>query len=208
MSMKKILQIPLLLVALFLTSIPISAHDFEVDGIYYNVIDEAAKTVEVTYRGNYSSAYDNEYTGSVTIPDSVTYSGTYYSVISIGSSAFYGCTGLTSITIPNSVTTIAYQAFLGCPNLESIEVESGNSIYDSRDNCNAIIETKSNTLIFGCASTIIPSSVKSIGDGAFAGCSNLTSITLPEYLYDMGDYVFTGCNSLSEINGKPLSYAS
>jgi hypothetical protein len=77
------------------------------------------------------------------------------------------------------VTSIGGGAFGGCDSLTQLKVAPGNSIYDSRDNCNAIIETKSNTLIFGCASTIIPSSVTSIGEGAFYKCDSLTSITIP-----------------------------
>ena len=91
---------------LLLCSVAVNAHDFEVAGIYYNITDETNKTVRVTYRGSSYSAYSNEYTGDVTIPETVTYNSVTYSVTSIGESAFYNCDGLTSITIPNSVTTI------------------------------------------------------------------------------------------------------
>ena len=84
----------------------VSAEDFEVDGIYYNITSQADKTVAVTYQGNdYSSFYD-EYSGEVTIPESVTYSGNTYSVTSIGFGAFNDCRSLTSVEIPNSVTKI------------------------------------------------------------------------------------------------------
>ena len=101
---------------------------------------------------------------SVTIPNSVT---------SIGDYAFWDCSGLTSITIPNSVTSIGGSAFRECVALTSIVVEGGNSVYDSRDNCNAIIETQSHELIVGCMNTIIPNSVTSIGYEAFYKCSGL-----------------------------------
>ena len=117
--MKKILQIMLLLVGLLLSSNPINAHDFEVGGIYYNVLSESDKTVEVTYKESSYSAF-NEYTGSVTIPPTVTYFGTTYSVTEINIYAFYGCNGLTSITIPNSVTKIGWSTFYGCKNLNQI----------------------------------------------------------------------------------------
>ena len=90
---------------------------------------------------------------SVTIPNSVT---------SIGQMAFSGCTGLTSVTIPNNITSIGSGAFGGCSGLASIVVGSGNTQYDSRNNCNAIIETATNTLIAGCKTTLIPNSVTSI----------------------------------------------
>ena len=109
--MKQKIKQSLMAIVGLLLSTSVFAHDFEVDGIYYNYIDETAKTVEVTYKGSYYYSYDNEYTGSVTIPSTVTYNGTTYSVTSIGYSAFCNCTGLTSVTIPNSVTSIGNYAF-------------------------------------------------------------------------------------------------
>ena len=102
------------------------AHDFEVGGIYYNILSEEEKTVRVTYRGNSYSSYSNEYTGSVDIPSSVISNGITYAVTSIGYRAFYNCSGLTSITIPNSVTSIGGSAFYGCSGLTSITI--GNSV--------------------------------------------------------------------------------
>ena len=106
---------------------------------------------------------------SVNIPATVT---------SIGFMTFYNCSSLDSISIPSSVNTIAANAFRGCASLASIEVESGNQIFDSRDNCNAIIVTASDSLIQGCSTTVIPNTVKSIGDYAFSGCSGLTSVVV------------------------------
>ena len=102
----------LLFLCLLLTSVYSKAHDFEVDGIYYNITSSTDKTVAVTYRGDSYSSYSDEYSGSVTIPATVTYSGTTYSVTEIGGYAFGGCTGLTSVNIPNSVTSIGGCAFL------------------------------------------------------------------------------------------------
>ena len=127
---------------------------------------------------------------SITIPNSVT---------SIGSSAFSGCTGLTSINIPNNVTSIGKYVFSGCSNLTSIDVDKYNTYYDSRDNCNAIIQTSSNTLIAGCKSTVIPPSVTSIEGSAFSGCSGLTSITIPNSVTSIGQYAFSGCSGLTSI---------
>ena len=128
---------------------------------------------------------------SINIPNSVT---------SIGSYAFNGCSSLTSINIPDSVTSIDYYAFTACSSLSSITVDANNPVYDSRDNCNAIIRTSDNALIVGCQNTIIPNSVTSIGDYAFYGCSSLSSINIPDSVTSIGSYAFYGCSSLTSIN--------
>lgn len=278
-----------LVAVLLFSATTASAHDFEVDGIFYNK-NEDGNTVSVTFQGNEDYSYD-EYSGSVTIPASVTYSGTTYSVTTIGQSAFsrcytltsvnipnsvtsigkyafydcsgltaveipnsvtsigdnafsvcralteveipnsvttigslafyycsglsavsignsvsfigfgafWGCSGLTAVEIPNSVTTIGDYAFYDCVGLNSIKVQSGNQTYDSRDNCNAIIETASNTLHIGCKSTLIPNSVTSIGNYAFIDCSGLTAVEIPNSVTSIGDSAFDGCRGLTAV---------
>ena len=204
--------------------------EFTVDGVRYSVNDD---NTTVTVAG-YPSG--RKPTGDLTIPKSVTFRGCPYpvtsigdgafrgcwgltsvtipnSVTSIGGSAFYGCSGLTSVTIPNSVTSIRGGAFGGgaafgsCSGLTSIKVESGNSVYDSRENCNAIIETATNTLITGCKNTIIPNSITKIGYQAFEHCSGLTSVNIPNSVTSIGGYAFRDCSGLTSVTiGNSVTY--
>ena len=102
-------------------------------------------------------------------------------------------------TVEYGITSIGESAFSGCSGLEKIAVESGNSCYDSRDNCNSIIDTEFNTLIVGCKNSVIPNSVTSIGYYAFYGCSGLTELTLPDSVASIGDGAFICCSDLSKI---------
>lgn len=97
------------------------------------------------------------------------------------------------------MTEIGEGAFFGCSGLTSIVVAKGNSKFDSRDNCNAIIETETNHLIAGCKNTSIPNSVTKIGWGAFYDCDGLTSITIPNSVTEIGRGAFYDCNGLTNI---------
>lgn len=188
---------------LLLCSIAVEAYDFEVDGIYYNITDEQNLTVEVTYSGS-SPYYSNSYKGKLVIPCTTTYEGVIYTVTGIGKEAFK-ITSLSSLTISKNITSIANNIFYLNPNLEysqsftEIIVEEGNPRYDSRDNCNAIIETATNRLLYGCNSTVIPESVTSIVDYAFAYCNELTNATIPDGVTSIGQYAFHRCTQLACI---------
>ncbi len=144
-------------------------------------------------------------------------------VTSIGSSAFYGCNGLTHITIPNSISiinqqtfcfcanlqsifipetvdSIGYEAFAFCPKLTSITVANGNPVFDSRDGCNAIIRTANREIILGCKTTVIPTSIRRIGNYAFAGCSEATSLPIPNSVVYIGQEAYSNCSSLTSID--------
>ena len=165
-----------------------SAHDIEVqnaDGvtIYYNYINDGTE-LEVTFRGgNY------QYQGNVAIPEEVTYMNRTRKVTSIESSAFAGCSGLTSVTIGNSVTSIGDYAFEGCYGLTSITIP--NSVTS--------IGGFAFSGCFGLTSVTIGSGVTSIGDNAFDGCYGLTSITIPNSVTTIGNYAFYCCFGLTSI---------
>ena len=160
-----------------------------------NAFEGCSGLTELTLPNGVTSIGDGAFSGcrgltELILPNSVT---------SIGDCAFYGCTGLTELILPNSVRSIGDIAFTYCSGLEKITVESGNSCYDSRDNCNSIIDTEFNTLIVGCKNSVIPNSVTSIGYYAFYGCSGLTELTLPDSVASIGDGAFICCSDLSNI---------
>ena len=122
------------------------------------------------------------------------------SVTQIKGLAFSGCTNLNSIVVPASVTNVLYNAFNNCLSLESIVVESDNTVYDSRNGCNAIIKTATNELVIGCDNTEIPDDVVTIGANAFYGRSQMTSITLPASVTNIGNQAFYSCIGLMEMH--------
>jgi hypothetical protein len=152
----------------------------------------------ITFDGSYSNPLyyvkhlyiNSEEVKDVVIPEGVT---------SIGSYTFGYCSELTSIYVPKSVARVGESPFIKCGKLKSIIVDADNNVYDSRNNCNAIVETSSNTLVAGCKKTIIPKSVTSIGQGAFRDCKGLTSITIPESVSSIGSGAFDGCENLKVV---------
>ena len=163
-------------------------------GVFYGCT--SLKSVEipasVTSIGDFAFMYCTSLE-SITIPASVT---------SIGQNAFHDCTSLESIEIPASVTSIDDFAFVGCTSLASISVAEGNPAYDSRNDCNAIIETATNTLIQGCKKTVIPGGsdgVTTIGQYAFSNCTGLTSVEIPDGVTSIGYEAFANCTGLTSV---------
>ena len=135
--------------------------------------------------------YNSWNLSAITIPNNIT---------SIGESAFYYCYKLTSLNIPSSVTDIGLDAFSRCFGLTSINVDLENTMYDSRDNCNAIIETATNKLIRGCVNTVIPGGITTIGSRAFNDCSSLTSIDIPNSVTTIEYLAFQNCSGLTSVD--------
>ena len=181
-------------ILLFTCCIAASAHDFEVDGIYYNISGDEAI---VTYKGNSYNSY-NEYSGSVVIPEKVNYNGKVYNVTNIGQSAFENCSDLTNVTLGNSVLNIEKWAFYGCSSLTSITIpNSVTSIGSSAFN--------------GCSelnSVTIGNSVTNIGSSAFYNCSNLktvinfSSLSISRYSSNNGYVGYYADNIIIAPNGS------
>ena len=190
--MRKTMKKHVLVLLMMLLPLMASAQSsVKIDGIYYK-LNSSDKTAEVVF-------HRYQYSGALVIPSSVTHEGADYSVIGISANAFRTSSELTSITIPSSVTSIGSGIFEGCTSLASIIIEDGNPKYDTRENCNAIIETASNRLLYGCNGTTIPNSVTSIGNSSFSGYAGLTSVIIPDGVTSIGESAFAGCSGLTSI---------
>ncbi len=195
---------------LLVVSVAANAYDFydrndDNVAICYNILSSSDHTCEVTYE---SSSY-NSYSGNVVIPETVRNGLITYTVISIGSSAFYECTGLTSVTIPESVTSISSNAFYYCSGLTQFEVAEGNEYYCSVD---GVLFTKDMTTLiqFPAASTMtsytIPESVTEIDYRSFYQCTGLTSVTIGNSAIEIGEYAFYECTGLTSVTiGKSVT---
>ena len=167
----------LLLASAIATSLSAAAYSFESAGIYYNITGD--NTVEVTY----SDRNNNTYSGSISIPETVTNNGTEYSVTTIGESAFKG-SAVTSVSMPEGITIIGFEAFSGCQNLESVALPESLTTLGIRTfgGCQSLKTIK------------IPSGVRAIPSSCFNGCSSLESVTIPEGVTSIEGSAFWSCN--------------
>ena len=182
--MKTSLQKIGMLIAVLFGYLSANAYDFEVDGIYYDVISLTKLTCEVTSNGY------NSYSGDIVIPSEVKYNNRTFSVTKIGGIAFCHCSSLTSVTIPDSVTEIGDCTFCGCSSLTSVTIpDSVTKIgsYAFKD-CSSL------------TSLSIPDSVTEIGEVAFWKCSSLVSIKLSNSLKSISHGLFFGCKSLESLS--------
>lgn len=238
----------ILLVSLLMLPYRTLALEFAKDGLSYSTLSENTAEVVGYYNPNPHSYIGYDY--GLTIPSTVSYDGIEYSIIRIGSRAFYKNSydndmgHLISLNVPNSIQQIGDEAFRDCKaiftlnlpnltsignrafsnsslknitmsssvayietamfercmNLQKIVVQNGSTQnYDSRDNCNAIIETATNKLIVGCKSSTIPNTVTAIGNSAFSWCTGLTEITIPNTVTSIGGYAFYNCTGLLSV---------
>lgn len=161
------------------------------DGVFYGCSGLSGITIPagVTFIG-YNAFSWCRGLKNITIPGNVT---------SIGNFAFSYCTGLTSFTLPVGVSELGVNILCGCSGISSIAVEAGNGYYDSRSNCNAIIETGTRTLLSGCKNTEIPGGISIIADYAFCECNTLTEISVPNWVTSIGDRAFYYCTGLKSV---------
>jgi len=221
-----------------------SAYDIQVGRIYY-LLNTDDLTADVTCK---DTEEDAEYTGHIVIPETIRFSGNVYRVTGIGESAFEGCSKVTAVTIPTSITHIDYAAFNSCYSLAAITIPGSvtsigegafsechrlqavnipasvtsigkrafascyaltsltvapeNPVYDSRNNCNAIIETATGELVASCNATTartIPDGITAIKDWAFHGCSGLPTILIPQSVTAIGEWVFAYCCGITSM---------
>ena len=179
--------------------------------LYYFYLTSLSLPNSLTTIENSAFAYCSGFAGDLIIPNSVTtieesafftcysFDGDIVlgnSLTTIGDGAFNSCDGLHGVlNIPSSVTSIGALAFRYC-NFSGITVDPANPVFDSRDNCNAVIVTETSELLFGCVNTVIPNTVTAIGENAFCGLA-LTSISIPNSVTTIGAGAFSFCFDLT-----------
>ncbi|MBQ3991232.1 MAG: leucine-rich repeat protein [Bacteroidales bacterium] len=176
-----------LAISLIAACVQLSAYDFMVDKLCYN-INADGESVTVTYQNNSSPVY-SDLGGALEIPPTVSHDGVTYYITAIGEYAFYGCGGLTSVTIPNSVTSIGNYAFRNCNGLTSVTIPNSVKKFGELAFCDCC----------GLTSVTIPNSVTEIANSTFWGCSSLTSVTIPDSVTTIGPYAFDSCSGLTSV---------
>ncbi len=166
-----------------------------IGSVAYSYKGVMSENTEIIFEENTTSISDRSFSGcsgltSVIIPNSVT---------SIGNSAFDGCRGLKKITLGSGIKEIGNNAFSGCYSLQNIQVDENCKNYDSRGNCNCLIETATNNLIQGSNNSTIPDGITSISSAAFYGCSELSTINIPSSVISIGNSAFKGCSNLTSV---------
>ena len=170
----------------------IDSVNFYLDHIKYRIITDKYLSVY---------GYDKaKFTGTEKIVSVITYKGKTYTTYLISNEAFKDCKIITELIVPDSVRFIGGGAFYGCTELVSIKVSPTNPYLDSRNNCNAVIDTKKKELMLGCKTTVIPNGVTSIGSGAFSYCDGLVSLDIPSSITSIGSFAYCGCNGLTTID--------
>lgn len=185
--MKKLVQKFGIIIIALLIPISVSAYDFKVDGLCYNILSQTDRTVAVTRY--FGEEYVENYKGDIVIPENVVFDSKTYTVISIWKEAFFGCSQLTSVSIPNTVIGIGQDAFNSCRSLTTIDIP------------NSVISIGKWAFYYceGLTSLVIPNSVTDIGREAFRGCKSLTSLTISNSLTEIGESVFCDCRRLTSV---------
>ena len=228
--MERIIKLSVLLLALMMSTAAIAeeVYDFDVDGIYYKIL-ENGNEVSVTYKTYYYSShtahYESDYTGDVVIPATVTFNGKTFQVTEIGDHAFYQRGSVTSITIPSSITVIKWDAFSFCTELTRINISdiaawcnmtcgsnpfmfvgAGHLYLNGTEVTNLVIPegvtSIRNEAFYNCdglTSVTIGNSVTSIGNNAFEDCTSLTSVSIGNSVTEIGQVAFEGCTSLANV---------
>lgn len=186
---------------------PRDGHDFEVDGIYYEIVDNISNIVKVTYKGCDWKAYNHEYSGAVVIPEKLTYRGRNYTVTEIGDYAFSGCNKMTSITIPESVWCVGISTFSGCDGLKEIHINDLSawcelSFYDVADDAgDSPLNYAEGLYLNGKLITnlVVPNDVREIGAHSFEGYKNLRSIVLHKGISAIHKSAFLNCANLTDV---------
>lgn len=187
--------------------IPKNGHDFEIDGIYYKVVNDTSNEVKVTYKGNDCKDYSHEYSGVVVIPNKLTYEGKNYIVTEIDDYAFSGCSKITSISIPNSVWNIGFCAFSGCRGLKEVHISDLSawcelSFYDVTDDAGDSPLNYADGLYLNdelITDLVVPSDVREIGAHSFEGYKNLRSVVFHKGIFAIHKSAFLNCTNLTDV---------